>query len=322
MSEAPGGIATPRTPVLRTPYSVLRTLKPYAQLVRLPNVFTALADIGLGWLAALATGTPASRWPVFALLLLTSACLYCAGMVWNDFFDLEQDRKERPFRPLPSGRVSRRAAARLGLALLAAGLLFAAVAGWANASGTPVVLAALLVAGILAYDRWLKRTRAGPLGMGTCRFLNVLLGLSVAGALPWPWGFHLALVVGVYIVGVTWFARTEARANSRHHLAAAAAVMLAGLLLALPVPLAFEPGTSSPLFPYLLVALGFLVGLPVVRAVRAPAPPKVQAAVKWAIMGLLVLDAILATAVAGLAGLVILLLLPPALYLGRWLYST
>ena len=45
--------------------------------------------------------------------------------------------------------------------------------------------------------------------MGLCRFLNVLLGLTVA-----PPGFwlaaHLALVVGLYVVGVTWFARTEA----------------------------------------------------------------------------------------------------------------
>ncbi len=64
------------------------------------------------------------------------------------------------------------------------------------------------------------------MGMGSCRFLNVLLGLSVADeALNW-WGLHLASIVGVYIVGVTWLARTEARATRRSQLAAAAAVML------------------------------------------------------------------------------------------------
>src|SRR5437868_8098899 len=77
----------------------------YAQLVRLPNVFTALADIGLG---ALATHALPGAWPTVVWLLLSSACLYCGGMVWNDFFDVEQDRRERPFRPLPSGRVARR----------------------------------------------------------------------------------------------------------------------------------------------------------------------------------------------------------------------
>jgi hypothetical protein len=41
-------------------------------------------------------------------------------------------------------------------------------------------------------------------------------------------------------------------------------------------------------------------------------------------MGLIVLDAVLASGLAGTIGLVILLLLAPSLYLGRrrWLYAT
>src|SRR5437870_135185 len=102
-------------------------LRTYAQLVRLPNVFTALADICLGAVAALAaTGGSGASWWSFLLLLLCSACLYCAGMVWNDVFDIEQDRRERPFRPIPSGRVSRRAAMLLGVILLGVGLVCAA----------------------------------------------------------------------------------------------------------------------------------------------------------------------------------------------------
>src|SRR5262245_66140197 len=117
-------------------------LLPYAQLVRLPNVFTALADICLG---ALATGLLAERWRTFALLLPASACLYCAGMVWNDVFDFDQDKRERPFRPLPSGRVSRGAAVRLGGVLLAAGVCFAGLAGWGGGTfrRAPLVLAVL-----------------------------------------------------------------------------------------------------------------------------------------------------------------------------------
>ena len=91
--------------------------------------FTAVADICLGWLGALATGTPGERWPIFVALLGSSACLYSAGMVWNDFFDIEQDRRERPFRPLPSGRITRRAAARLAAVLQFVGLAFAVAAG-------------------------------------------------------------------------------------------------------------------------------------------------------------------------------------------------
>ena len=79
-------------------------IRAYAQLVRLPNVFTALADICLGALVAGTTDVPRMA---FVCVLLASACLYSGGMVWNDFFDVEQDRRERPFRPLPSGRISR-----------------------------------------------------------------------------------------------------------------------------------------------------------------------------------------------------------------------
>ncbi len=304
----------------------MNRMRTYAQLVRLPNVFTALADITLGGLAAwaLAPGLDFGSWWSFACLLLASACLYSAGMVWNDYFDIEQDRKERPFRPLPSGRVTPRLAVQIGGGLLAAGLALAALADWrpGSWSAAPVILAGLLAAAILLYDGWLKRTWAGPVGMGMCRFLNVLLGLTVPASMARGCKLHLAAVVGLYIVGVTWFARTEARTSRKSALEAAAVVMLAALLLALPVPVWFPPDTSSPLFPYLLVGLGFLVGIPVWSAIARPAPAQVQAAVKRSIMGLVLLDATLATGLAGTSGLVILVLLVPALYLGRWIYST
>lgn len=286
----------------------------YAQLVRLPNVFTALADIGL---AALAVGVQPEQAGALALLLLSSACLYCGGMVWNDFFDVEQDQRERPHRPIPSGRIRRPTAALVGAVLLTAGLGLAALAAWRSGA-----VAAALVVMILFYDGWLKRTWLGPLAMGSCRFLNVNLGLSIHDDYLGAAGLHLALVVGLYIVGVTWFARTEARASSVGALKAAAIVMLLAFLMAVPVPLWFDATTGSQAFLYLLVALGFMIGIPLCRAIGDPVPATVQAAVKRSILGLVGLDAVLATAAAGWIGLGLLALLPPALYLGRRLYST
>src|SRR5207249_9343623 len=125
------------------------------------------------------------------------------------------------------------------------------------------------------------------------RFLNVLLGLSAGDEVAGRWGIPLAFVVGLYIVGVTWFARTEARASRQSALAGAALVMLASLLLALPLPvLSPARASTSPVFPYLLVLLGFLVGIPVCQAISRPSPSNVQAAVKRAIFGLVVLDAV------------------------------
>jgi hypothetical protein len=61
-----------------------------------------------------------------------------------------------------------------------------------------------------------------------------------------------------------------------------------------------------------------------VGVIANPTPTYVQAAVKYALMALILLDAVLATATAGLVGLLILLLLAPSLYLNRrsWLYAT
>jgi 4-hydroxybenzoate polyprenyltransferase len=299
-------------------------LRPYAQLVRLPNLPTAWADICLAGLVALSLPGQRPSLVSFLLLLLASSCLYMGGMVWNDFFDVEQDRRERSSRPIPSGAISRWMAGALGVGLLAAGLGFAVLAGWTTAGLLPVMVAGLLALTILLYDGWLKRTWAGPLAMGSCRLLNVLLGITVSGSLAWPVGAHLAVVVGMYIVGVTWLARTEARQSSQNALTGAAGVMLVALIVAVSLPLHVYPHTASPLFLYLLVGLGFWLGLPLVAAVRSPVPSRVQAAVKRALMGLILLDATLATALAGSVGLVILVLLIPSIYLNRrsWLYAT
>ena len=85
----------------------MSTLRAYLQLCRFPAVFTALADIVLGYLL---TRTQVDSVPQLGLLLGASAGLYLSGMVWNDIFDRQQDAAERPKRPIPSGRVSLRAA--------------------------------------------------------------------------------------------------------------------------------------------------------------------------------------------------------------------
>ena len=151
----------------------------------------------------------------------------------------------------------------------------------------------------------------------------MLLGASIVGTPSWL-ALHLAAIVGLYIVGVTWFARTEEGKSNKRHLALAASVVALSLLLALLLRarLASGLGTFAFPFPYLLVAFGFLVGLPISRAIGDPGPRNVQAAVKRCVLGLVFLDAVLATMFVGLPGLLLLLLLPPALWLGKWVYST
>jgi 4-hydroxybenzoate polyprenyltransferase len=310
----------------------------FAQLLRIPNVFTAFADIALGACVAAAVlpSQPGEFWLAYVVLALASGCLYLAGMVWNDIFDLAEDKKARAFRPLPSGRVGKGAAIVLGVLLFGAGLALAGVAGtfgqpeWNH---EPLAFACGIVAAVLIYDGGAKRTPFGPIAMAACRFLNVLFGLSLVPelALDLEYRLYLAAVVGFYIVGVTWFARTEEGKSRKRDLALAAGVIGLSLLLALLLRVKLHAAAASAkhlaalgtvAFPYLLVAFGFLVGRPIARAIGDPAPRTVQAAVKRCVLGLVVLDAVLATMFVGLPGLLLLLLLPPALVLGKWVYST
>jgi 4-hydroxybenzoate polyprenyltransferase len=217
-------------------------------------------------------------------------------------------------------------ARRLGIALLVAGFALAGIAGWAGGStvSAPLIMSALLIVAILLYDGWLKQTPIGPIAMGSCRFLNILLGMSLAepSEASWPLRIHLAAVIGVYIAGVTWFARRETGGSERWQLRSAAVVAVVALLMALALPLHRPAGGSFGGFPYLLVAFGFVIGSPAALAIAKPEPANIQTAIKRCILGLIVLDAVLATVFAGPWGLLIMMLLPPAIVLGRRVYST
>ena len=162
-------------------------------------------------------------------------------MVLNDVFDVELDREEQPDRPLPSGRIPLSSARWLGWQLLTLGIMLASGAAVMLAkfppaqadsfvlSWLPAIVAAALAVLIVLYNAGLKRTPLGPVAMGGCRMLNVLLGMSV---LREPWRIEhwaVAAGIGVYIAGVTWFARNDARRSDRRQLVAATLVMLAGV---------------------------------------------------------------------------------------------
>lgn len=304
----------------------------YAQLLRLPNVFTAFADIALGVMVfeSVAAENTERSWLAWIGLFIASGSLYLAGMVWNDIFDRQEDARTRPHRPLPSRRVSVRAAVLLGSGLLIAGI----AAGWGVAIWQglslevgfehPGWIATFLAVLIMIYDGVWKATWLGPWLMGGCRFGNVLLGVSLIPSDTFPslWRLHLAAVVGLYIVGVTWLARREEGRSEPGQLRAAAVLIAGALLLALVLPAFLPEPSGSVLFPYLLTALGVYLGDALMTAIRQPHPAIVQAAVTRCLRGLVLLDAVLAVAFVGLPGLMLLFLLLPAVWLGKWVYAT
>jgi len=70
----------------------------YLQLFRAPNVFTAIADVAMGFVFVTGSLQPVGG---FLCLALASCLLYTAGMILNDVYDFDVDLKERPSRPLP-----------------------------------------------------------------------------------------------------------------------------------------------------------------------------------------------------------------------------
>jgi 4-hydroxybenzoate polyprenyltransferase len=151
-------------------------------------------------------------WPVTAtwvLATLAGTLAYAGGTTLNDVADLAFDRRHRPERALPSGVISRSAAACVGAVQLAAG--FALFVFVLDASAPWAVL---LVVVIVAYD-WLHKRWAGTvLLMAACR---AFLGLTIA-SLPGH-AFTPALLTWVgllsgYIVTVTLLARAEYTAGA------------------------------------------------------------------------------------------------------------
>src|SRR4051812_27555820 len=183
---------------------------------------TAVADVLAGCAIAGLANSAALPW-----LIGATACLYAGGVVLNDFFDRDLDARERPERPLPSGRVPAAGAAALGLGLLTGGIVLAF-------RGTPAAgaVAVATTAMILLYDTWAKhRGPLGPVVMGACRGLNLLLGIAAAPAVlagSWP----LTLIPFTYIAAVTVVSRGEVHGGKRGA-AALALVSLGGVVAAL-----------------------------------------------------------------------------------------
>jgi 4-hydroxybenzoate polyprenyltransferase len=183
----------------------IRRVRPWLQLLRLPNLFTVPGDALAG--AVIATAATGSRMHVLRLLAagLAVLCLYAYGLIFNDICDFEKDRQERPERPLPQARISLSAARTAAYICVAAGLVLALAAG-----SQPFAAALLLLVLITTYDLMKERVPELALPtMGLCRGLSFLLGAGVAG-----WSGRVAVPAAgltIYVAAVTAIADKEDR---------------------------------------------------------------------------------------------------------------
>ena len=285
-------------------------LKDWLQLARIPAVFTALSNI----LAAFfISGADVALLPQLIALLVASASLYSAGMVLNDCFDYAEDARERPGRPLPSGRISRRKAWIVGFALLLIGIIAGFQAG--RLSG---LIALGIAALVLLYDGLAKHYVSGSVVMGGCRYLNWLLGLSVAGwQVAWFW---VGLPIFIYIASVTWLSRQETQASDPNTVwGCGLGIALSSIMMLILVQ---HLGGHWWGLLGMLPALGFLLRrLMITHAEYTPA--NIQNTIRILIMSVIPLDALMVAFLGPWWGVVpVLILFLPGKVIARHLYVT
>lgn len=292
----------------------------YLQLMRPANIVTAWADILVGYAAAggaeiltQALGSNGGGHVLVPLgwLVLSTSGLYGGGVVFNDVFDADLDRVERPERPLPSGRAPMSGAILLGATLFGIGIVAAAQVSLVSAG---LAIAVALTA--LIYDSLGKHQGIlGPLNMGLCRGGNVLLGVSAVPAILSERWF-LALIPIVYIAAVTAVSRGEVEGGKRQ--TGMLAIALVFLVLAGVLGLAGLDGYDAvPAIPFIGLFAG-LVMPAFVKATQDPSPTTIQQAVKSGVLSLIVLDSAIAAGFAGWTyGLAVLALLPVSKSLAR-----
>lgn len=303
----------------------MSSFRAYLQLMRFPAVFTAMADVILGFM--LNHDRIGQDRASLLFLLIASSCLYLAGMVLNDVFDREVDARQRPKRPIPSGRVKVKTAAALGGALMALGIAAAAMVTIHS-----LIVAGLIAAMVLVYDGFAKKTVFGPIVMGSCRFLNIILGASAQERAFQVWGgtlqfpqWWIATGLGIYIAGVTWFARQEAGQSDRRQLWGAWVVFNAGLLVLFTWAVRATGGRPHQMMALVcLGAITLLINRLPLLAIRDPRPERVQAAIRVMLLSLIMLDAVLVFIQTEdtLPAMIIAALVIPASFLGKFIFMT
>ncbi len=280
----------------------------FFQLVRLPNIFTAMADILAGYFLSGAAGQPLA----LVALLGASAALYGGGCALNDYQDRHEDRRLRPERPIPAGDITPGAALTVALVLFGLAL----ICGMAADGHAPAITMALLGL-ILAYDCGVKRFYlAGALTMGCCRGANLLLGASLVPLSP-----HVTVAAFcslAYVTALTMVADQEEKKP-------AAGAVTGALLLCIGLLLFFIVFSGRQ--PYQVAGIAFLVlfagvTLPPLLACRRTGTG-IHRAVRRMILGIVVLDGYYAAGQAGVtAGLLVLALLGPAILLKKKIVMT
>lgn len=251
----------------------MASLRTFLVLGRVSNVPTVWTNCLAGWLLA-----GGGEWSRFAWLCAGATLVYIGGMFLNDAFDAEFDTQYRRERPVPSGAISREAVWRWSVVLLAGGT---GMLGWLGRE--PAILAVQLLVCVVLYDAFHKSLDWSPVLMASCRFFLLLTAASagvrgVDGLAIWT-----AVVLGCYIIGLSYIARREAAPGLLRYWPL--------VLLAAPLVLAFI--INDGYFRERALLIGAILGLWAVKCLRLTlwqSPPAIGRTVSGLLAGICLVD--------------------------------
>jgi len=249
--------------------------------------------------------------------IITSILLYIGGVALNDYFDFEEDKKQRPNRPLPSGRIPKLNALFLATIAFGTSLLIAYYIGPLSFS-----ISILLIVTIFGYDYYLKNSLIGPIVMATARVLNILLGLSTySNTISYNSVTGLVLSDSfLYIFGISLISRSETHPKISKLSIGSVFIIMILIVSSLAVYIFLGSLKFDSLLNLMIFVLIVFFTLVKFYNTDKQQPQKI---VRNLIMTIIILDSVFLSGILGLSyGLSILALLVPSIILSKKMYLT
>jgi 4-hydroxybenzoate polyprenyltransferase len=296
------------------------SIRDYLVLIRIPNLFTSPSNVIVGFSQLVLLNN--ANWATLLILILTSLLLYTVGIVLNDYIDRQIDRRERPTRPLPSGRIS----ARSALVVVVVATLSSVLAA-AYVSSFTLIIVLTIIGTIIAYDCWFKSSTFGHIVMALSRVLNIVLGFSPLLFLPFSNNNDLIRItvilasMFIYVFTISYLSKFETGALTKK-------INYPFALLSISsIPVVLVLFTITGYFKIdLLFILPIFIGMLLVtfgkRYIRFGAN-EAGKIVKNLVLSIIILDSLFVSGSIGLVyGLSLLVFLIPAIILSKRFYVT
>lgn len=288
----------------------MKKIGDFLRLMRPANIVTSVADVLAGIaIAGYFLNVETDYFPVL-LLCVSTIGLYGGGIVFNDVFDAALDKIERPERAIPSGAVKLNEAIFLGAFLLLTGI--AAAFFHSVLSG---IIAALIAFFALLYNKYAKHhSFLGPLNMGLCRGLNLLLGISIIAVSLNEWYF-LGIIPLIYIFSITMISQGEVHGSNRNKLYYGAFLYL--IVISSMLYLSWIRGQVLIAL-FFIIPFAWMIFRPLFRAIKEPIGENIGKAVKAGVISLILMDAAWAAVFGSvIVAILIAFLLPVSIWLAK-----